>query len=379
MNKPNDVPPVLAPERADILLVDDTPANLKVLSELLKKQQYKVRVAINGPLALQAIERRPPDLILLDINMPEMDGYHVARILKSQPEQAEIPIIFISALNEIEDKIKAFEAGGVDYITKPFHFAEVKARVETHLKIDALKKSLQAKNTALEKSLHREQELESLRDNLVNMMVHDLRSPLTGILGYLSLLEMKSTQWDDSSQKFLQHAQSSTDMMVNMISQLLDAHRLEAGKMPLHCEVHCLKSVTQQAIEQLGANALTFNWIKEWPEGTVEHSFDAILIQRVIGNFLGNAVKFSPPGSDICVRVIAPGRVEVQDQGPGIPEEYRSRIFEKFAQLTIENPQVRKYSSGLGLAFCQLAIASHQGRIGVDSEPGVGSTFWFEI
>lgn len=364
---------------ADILLVDDTPANLKVLTELLKEQQYKVRVAINGQLALQAIERKPPDLILLDINMPDMDGYGVARVLKSQPKYADIPIIFISALNDIEDKIQAFEAGGVDYITKPFHFAEVKARVESHLKIDALKKSLQAQNTALQTSLQREKELEGLRDNLVNMMVHDLRSPLTGILGYLSLLEMKSAQWDETSQKFLQNAQSSTDTMVNMITQLLDAHRLEAGQMPIVRETHCLKAVTQQAIEQLGANALAFNWVKEWPEGPVEHSFDAILIQRVIGNFLGNAVKFSPPGSEICVRIIAPGRVEIQDQGPGIPEQDRLRIFEKFAQLTIDNPQVRKYSSGLGLSFCQLAIASHNGRIGVDSEPGCGSNFWFEI
>ena len=149
--------------------------------------------------------------------------------------------------------------------------------------------------------------------------------------------------------------------------------------MPISRETHCLKAVTQKALEQLGAHALTFNWIKEWPEGTVENVFDAVLIQRVIGNFLGNAVKFSPPGSEICVRVIAPGRVEVQDQGPGIPEQDRKRIFEKFAQLTIENPQVRKYSSGLGLSFCQLAIASHNGQIGVDSEPGCGSTFWFEI
>jgi two-component system, sensor histidine kinase and response regulator len=376
MNNPLETTPA-AP--ADILLVDDTPANLKVLTELLKEQHYKVRVAINAQLALQAIERKPPDLILLDINMPDMDGYTMAKVLKSKPVHADIPIIFISALDDIDSKIQAFEAGGVDYITKPFHFAEVKARVETHLKIDALKKSLQSQNTALENSLRREKELEGLRDNLVNMMVHDLRSPLTGILGYLSLLEMKSALWDETSQKFLQNAQSSTDKMVSMITQLLDAHRLEAGQMPISREIHCLKAVTQQAIEQLGAHALTFNWIKEWPEGPVEHSFDAILIQRVIANFLGNAVKFSPPGSEICVRVIAPGRVEVQDQGPGIPEQDRERIFEKFAQLTIENPQVRKYSSGLGLSFCQLAIASHHGRIGVSSEPGCGSTFWFEI
>lgn len=363
---------------ADILLVDDTPANLKVLTELLKEQGYKVRVATSGKNALEAVLRKTPDLILLDINMPDMNGYEVAEQLETQPGHTDIPIIFISALNDIQDKIKAFQAGGVDYITKPFHFAEVKARVKTHLKINALNKSLQQQNKALSESLQREKELESLRDNLVNMMVHDLRSPLTGILGYLSLLEMKAMQWDDSSQKFLKHAQESTDTMVHMINQLLDAHRLEAGKMPLAPKTNCLKAVAEKALEHLGAHALKFTWKKEWPEGAVEAVFDETLIQRVIANFLGNAVKFSPAGSEICIR-IRPGRVEIKDNGPGIPEADRERIFEKFAQLKTNSPQARKYSSGLGLSFCQLAIQAHNGKIGVNSSPGAGSTFWFEI
>ncbi len=364
---------------ADILLVDDTPANLKVLANLLKEQGYKTRAAINGKLALQAIERRKPQLILLDINMPEMDGYETARQLKANPEFADIPIIFISALSETDDKIKAFEAGGVDYITKPFQFAEVSARVSAHLELYKLKSSLEAQNKALSTSLQREKELEALRDNLVNMMVHDLRSPLTGILGYLSLLEMKSDDWDASSKDFLQNAQDSTDTMVNMITQLLDAHRLEAGQMPLHKERNCLKKVTQKAFEQLGANALKFSWHRDWPEGAVEKEFDANLIQRVIANFLGNAVKFTPAEQNITLRVTSDGRVEVQDSGPGIPEEDQHRIFEKFAQVESDNQQVRKYSSGLGLSFCQLAIEAHQGKIGVNSELGKGSTFWFEI
>lgn len=372
----NDLPTL--PTVADILLVDDTPANLKVLTELLKDQGYKVRIATSGKNALEAVFRKSPDLILLDINMPDMNGYEVAEQLETQPGSTEIPIIFISALNDIQDKIKAFQAGGVDYITKPFHFAEVKARVKTHLKINALHKSLQEQNKALSESLQREQELESLRDNLVNMMVHDLRSPLTGILGYLSLLEMKAGQWDESSQKFLKHAQESTNTMVHMINQLLDAHRLEAGKMPIVPQTNCLKTVAEKALEHLGAHALKFSWKKDWPEGPVESVFDATLIQRVIANFLGNAVKFSPAGSEICIR-ISPGRVEVQDKGPGIPESDRERIFEKFAQLKTNSPQARKYSSGLGLSFCQLAIQAHNGKIGVNSSPGKGSTFWFEI
>lgn len=363
---------------ADILIVDDIPANLQVLSSLLKEQGYKARAVTNGKLALQAISRQQPDLILLDINMPEMNGYEVCQQLKSQPDTQEIPIIFISALNELEDKVKAFQAGGVDYITKPFQFEEVKARVETHLRIRQLQHSLQTQNASLEASLERERELESLRDNLVNMMVHDLRSPLTGILGYLSLLEIQSLKWDEKSQNYLSLAQQNTEVLVEMISQLLDLHRIESGEMPLRREETCLKTLVQEATNRLGAHVLRFDFEIDAPATPVLYEVDASLLQRVLSNLLGNAFKFTPAGGKIKVCVHDKGRIEIIDSGPGVPEADQQRIFDKFGQVEAR-AENSKYSTGLGLAFCRMVLEAHGGQIGVDSEVGKGSTFWIEL
>ena len=149
--------------RASILLVDDEPKNLRLLSELLEEQNYKVRQAMNGAIALKAISLAPPDLILLDICMPELDGYSVCQKLKSNPETRDIPVIFISALDETWDKLKAFSVGGVDYINKPFKVVEVLARIENQLKIQRLQKELKVQNAKLQKAL---QELKRLGCNL---------------------------------------------------------------------------------------------------------------------------------------------------------------------------------------------------------------------
>jgi two-component system sensor histidine kinase/response regulator len=169
--------------RGSILVVDDTPANLRLLTGMLKEQGYRVRPAPNGRLALQAVRAEAPDLILLDINMPEMNGYETCEALKADEAYADIPVIFISALTETSDKIQAFQTGGVDYVTKPFQFEEVQARVEAHLTLFRLKRELEEKYRQLK-------ELEQLRDSLTHMIVHDLRSPLTGTLTTLQLIKM---------------------------------------------------------------------------------------------------------------------------------------------------------------------------------------------
>ncbi|MGV3523575.1 MAG: hybrid sensor histidine kinase/response regulator [Candidatus Sericytochromatia bacterium] len=362
---------------ADILIVDDTPANLQVLSQVLKESGHKVRAVPSGMLALRAVENRPPDLILLDINMPEMDGYTVCQTLKAQPETAEIPVIFISALSETLDKIKAFELGAVDYMTKPFQFEEVQARVRTHLKIQGLQRQLQQQNRSLEASLLRQQELESQRENLVHMMVHDMRSPLTGMLGYLSLLEMFSTAWPDKHKSYLKRAQESTEFLIQMISTILDIHKMDAGQMPLKRESVSLPDLAQQAVQSLGALTLTVPVEVNALPGLPEISLDRDLVRRVWENLLGNALKFSPAGSCVNVRFeLKEGHVRccVCDQGPGIPPELQGRIFEKFGQA-----EVKQYSTGLGLTFCKMAIEAHGGQIGLESQLGQGTTFWFDL
>lgn len=207
-----------------ILMVDDTPANLELLSGMLKGRGYKVRAAVSGKLALQASRNDPPDLILLDITMPEMNGYEVCAELKADERLKDIPVIFLSALTETIDKVKAFGTGGVDYITKPFQFEEVEARVETHLELRRQKLQLQENYNEL-------RELKELRDNLVNMLIHDLRPPLTGIRAHLEHIKEKekSSISADSSDR-LSETIRTAEQLIQMVGTVLEKDKLKDVK-----------------------------------------------------------------------------------------------------------------------------------------------------
>jgi signal transduction histidine kinase len=360
---------------ASILVVDDTPANLQLLAGMLKDHGYKARPVPSGKLALRAAENDPPDLILLDINMPEMNGYEVCERLKADGKLKDIPVIFISAFSETLDKVKAFGVGGVDYVTKPFQFEEVEARVQAHL-------NLQRQKRALAESYQRLQELERLRDDLVHMIVHDMRSPLMGLCGFLELALMKMRgRADGPHVHSIQQALESARALSEMVTSLLDISRLEAGQMPLAKTSCDLRKLASEAVKSLGALTSGANVILQPPPEPVTAFCDADVIQRVIQNLIANAVKFTPAGGEIRVAMNAAdaqARFEVADTGPGIPPEYHQRIFDKFGQVE-SRKEMKKHSTGLGLTFCKLAVEAHGGRIGLNSEVGKGSTFWFEL
>lgn len=361
----------------DIMVVDDTPANLVVLMELLKNAGYKVRPITKGKLALQAAKNSVPDLILLDINMPEMNGYEICYQFKSDPQLAEIPVIFISALDETQDKVMAFERGGVDYITKPFQFQEVLARVQTHLKLNGLQQEMNHKNEQLSEQVKELQRLESLRDSLVHMIVHDLRSPLAGIVGYLSLIELFEAQCPEQVQGFIQKSTQNTTMLMDMINNLLDLHRFESGEVPLHLESVEMQTLIDEGIDALGAGVESVRLEKDYPETLVSLEADPQLIRRVVTNLVGNAIKFNPPNAPIRVALCCDDKqvhFSVTDHGAGIPEAYQKTIFDKFVQVEA-HANKKHFSSGLGLSFCQLAVQAHQGEISVQSTPGEGSCF----
>jgi signal transduction histidine kinase len=284
-------------------------------------------------------------------------------------------VIFISALEETMDKVKAFQVGGVDYVTKPFQFEEVQARVATHLELRRQKRLIQESNEQLRK-------LEELRDNLVHMVVHDMRTPLTAIYGFLKTLEMlEGESLSDQGREFVQTALASTEDLVEMVSSLLDVSKMEAGEMKLNLTQCDLLTIAREALAKVeplkGDRQLTLSGADE----PVTVMADAELIARVLQNLLGNALKFTPDDGRVTVSIESSteaARVLVQDTGPGIPPEYRERIFEKFGQ--VENPaNRRRYSTGIGLTFCKLAVEAHGGQVGVDSEEGRGSTFWFTL
>lgn len=356
-------------------MVDDTPANLELLSGMLKGRGYTVRAAVSGKLALLSARNAPPDIILLDINMPEMNGYEVCGELKGDEKLKDIPVIFISALSETMDKVKAFGAGGADYISKPFQAEEVEARVAVHLELRRQKRQAQEAYDKLS-------EAERLRDGLVHMLVHDLRSPLTGIYGFLELIkESAADKLPPNLAGPIDEALRTARQMTGIIGDILDTSRLEAGQLKPVLEDCELDAAVGESIAGLAAAAGTreIRFVRRKKPAIVRA--DRGLVLRVIQNLLANALKFTPAGGSIGVSITDAGsgvRVGLTDTGPGIPPEYREKIFEKFAQVELPSGR-QKESTGLGLAFCRLAVEAHGGRIGVDSEEGKGSTFWFEL
>ena len=343
----------------NVLIVDDKQGNLLLLERMLTERGYRARPVLSGEVALQEARKEQPDLILLDIAMPDMDGYEVCEQLKADPALKDIPVIFISALNETFEKVKAFKAGGVDYVTAPFHFEEVYARVRTHLQL---------------------RRLEKLRDDLTQMVVHDLRNPLTAIFGFLDFLDTDEDQQLTADGKALATAtRRSAEEMLNLIGSILDVSKMGEGEMQLRpepCDLDKLMRAVLAANQPLPGNR-TVTLDAPHPPATVRA--DAGLIRRVFQNLLSNALKYTPEGGDVRIAVTPCGndvRVTITDTGPGIATEDQERIFEKFGQ--VEN-RTNRLGTGLGLTFCKMAVEAHGGHIGVESELGKGSTFWLAL
>ncbi len=360
---------------ASILVVDDTPANLQVLVGMLKERGHRVRPVLEGRLALRAAKAEVPDLVLLDINMPDMNGFEVCEQLKADPKLADTPVIFISGNTETVDKVRAFSVGGVDYVTKPFQMAEVEARVATHLELRRKRRELQESIEALRR-------LETLRDSLVHMVVHDLRSPLAAISACLEVIK-----WDAEEQHRqelaadVEMALHATRTIIRLVNSVLDVSKMEGTEMRLQLAPADMAAVARESVDELESLVGTRQLVRDWPDEPVMAVVDRDVVARVLQNLLGNALKFTPATGVITVTVEANDdmvRMAVSDTGPGIPREYRERVFEKFGQVEAVS-RGQKFSTGLGLTFCRLAVEAHGGRIGVDSEVGRGSTFWFVL
>jgi signal transduction histidine kinase len=358
---------------ASVLIVDDTIDNLRFLSDLLCGQGYDVRAVTSGRQALQSVEHELPDLILLDITMPDMDGYEVCRRLRAMECSKDVPVIFLTALTETSDKVRAFDAGAVDYVTKPFQFDEVLARVRTHV-------ALRHARIALGDSYERLRALEQLRDDLVHMIVHDMRSPLSALQLSLEVLQQRVTTVDEASSRGLDAAVESSRVLERMANELLDVSRLEDGKMPIEPAAWNLTQMARDVCASL--HALDRQRTIEIDAAQPVHATcDGGLVRRVLENLVSNAIKHTPPGSPIGISIAGRGdrvRIAVHDEGSGVPPEAREKIFRKFG--TVEARHQRTYHSvGLGLAFCKLAIEAQGGTIGVDPRVPGGSTFWFEL
>jgi two-component system, sensor histidine kinase and response regulator len=358
------------PRPPSILLVDDTVENLRLLAGMLATRGFDARPVTSGREALQAAAHEPPDLVLLDVTMPEMSGFEVCLKLRENPATRDVPIIFLTALTEVENKVKGFAVGGTDYVTKPFQLEEVLARVGNQL-------ALRAARQQLERSLQKVREAEQMRDDLANMIVHDMRSPLTVLLMQLEMMKGGATgQMADDVRDAIQGAMRLNELA----STLLDVSRLEEGKMPLSRTATDLSAMAHEVrtalsavererpIEVTGADAVVF-------------ACDAGLIRRVMENLVSNAIKHTPRKGKVRIDVTPRPhgvRIAVHDEGSGVPMESRHTIFEKFGAVTVRKDRTY-HSVGLGLAFCKLTVEAHGGWIAVEDGSPVGSVFAFEL
>jgi len=357
-----------------VLIVDDELDMRIFLSTLLETSGYQPFTTRDGLDGVSKARTVKPDIIILDVMMPGMDGFEVCRRLKDDPTTSDIPIIFITALNETKNKVKGFSVGCVDYVTKPFQPDEIRARVDTHLELCRAKRELQ-------QSYDKLHETETQRDGLVQMIVHDMRSPIFAILGNLEMAEMEPLP--KGATTCIDSALSATGMLMEMISTLLDVGKMEAGKMTLDFSAVDISDLAGETIRMLeplrGQRRLTI----ASPEKMEIFAGDTNLIRRVLQNLISNALKFTDKDKGIITVFIEIAtkdktRVSVVDNGNGIPLEYREKVFDKFCQVAA-NKQSKGYSTGLGLTFCKLAVEAHGGGIGLESEMGGGSTFWFEL
>ena len=375
----------IAPESAQgrILIVDDIPENRDVLARRLERQGYETTQAENGAMALALLAAEPFDLVLLDIMMPGMDGYEVLQKIKSDAAISYIPVIMVSAVDEIESAVRCIEIGAADYLNKPFNAVLLRARVGACIREKQARDREMRLARELQETLNRVLAAEKLRDDLTNMIVHDLRTPLTSVFSGLQTIESLG-ELDEMQSEMLALSIDGSQTLLGMINDLLDVSKMESGTMTLDYSEIAPGDVAKKAQNQIALLARTkgLNLAEQIADDLPLIAADEEKLRRTMVNLLGNALKFTPKAGTITVgaRMFGPSEILfcVSDTGEGIPQEAFGKIFEKFGQVESRKAG-RKMSTGLGLTFCKMAVEAHGGRIWVESELGAGSAFYFTI
>jgi signal transduction histidine kinase len=378
--------------RSTILIVDDTPANVAVLAEYLVSHGFSVMVAQDGEEGIDRAQFGQPDLILLDVMMPGMNGFDTCRQLKSHEGTKDIPVIFMTALTDIEDKITGYKVGGVDYVTKPFHTEEVLARINTHLSLQAMRRQLVAQNLQLQQEIavrkkaeavlvQRSQETARSNAELEQMAYvasHDLQEPLRMVVSYLQLLEQRyDGRLDADAHEFIGFAVDGAKRMQALIDDLLTYSRLGTKAKPLQ-PTDCM-AVMETTLRSLRM-AIEENSAQIQCAGLPVVMGDAAQLTQLFQNLIANAIKFrGAQAPQIAVRAEPEDgfwRFEVQDNGIGIAPEYFDRIFVMFQRLHSRSTYP---GTGIGLAICKKIVERHGGRIWVEPAPEQGTIFKFTL
>ncbi|NQX41859.1 Signal transduction histidine kinase [Pedobacter steynii] len=364
-----------------ILIVDDTPENLISLKKVLEKNNFEVDTASSGEEALKKVLKNEYVLIILDVQMPGMDGFEVAEAISGYSKARETAIIFLSAANT-ENKFitKGYSSGGLDYITKPVDMDILLLKVKTFYRIYEQSRKLIEIQKALLDEIEFRKQAERKKDEFISIASHELKTPLTSVKGYVQLLERSIDKGDvPTLKKHLLKAQIQLEKLNELITDLLDISKIESGKLKFNKQPFMMDALLDSVTDIIHQSNPEFKIIKT---GTAKREIcaDEMRIEQVIINFLTNAIKYSPGTSEIHIKVEERGEhiyVGVKDFGIGINADQQKNVFEKFYR--VEETAIHFQGLGIGLYISAEIIRRHNGEVGVQSIPGEGSEFYFSI
>lgn len=417
----------------EILVVEDSPTQALKLKYILEKQEYAVRLAVNGREGLEAIAQRRPTMVISDVLMPEMDGYEFCTTIKNDDDLKDIPVILLTTLSDPQDIIRGLESGADNFLNKPYSEEALMSRIKyilvnmdvrsrtrtgmgieiyfankkhylTSERIQIIDLLLSTYENAVEKNRELEQANKKLRNvqeeleknndqlrllneqknTLLGMAAHDLRNPLYLIEGYSDfLLKDNSENLSEEQRTIISAVQSSSTYMVQMINDLLDVQKIETGKMEMNFQKGNFHALVDTVIERqaFAVKKKGVDITVNRPEQVPDFHFDSARIEQVVSNLIDNAVKFSFKGSVIEIQYQYDEKelvFSVRDHGPGIPDNELNRLFKPFSTTSVK-PTGNERSTGLGLAIARSIIEKHTGRVWVESELGKGSTFSFSL
>jgi len=356
-----------------ILVVDDHPENLAILEADLEEGDYRVALADGGLSALEQVAARRPDLMLLDVSMPGIDGLEVCRRLRSEPDTADLPIIMVTGRDSPEDIVAGLDVGANDYVTKPIQPETVLARIRTQLRLKRLQDELK-------QSIQQLEELQGLRADFVAMITHDMKAPLTSIVGFSSMLldGVAGNCPSEDFQEALTNIRNNGHRLTRLINDFLTFSRIEAGKLEILFEPADLNLSIMQVISLLQYQAEQKQVRIEYtpPEPSPPHVLgDSTQIERAISNVLTNAIKYSPEGRPVEVRLSRQEDwlvIEIEDHGPGIPRELLPQLFDRY--FRVHSPK-KVEGTGLGLSIVKSIVEAHGGSVDVKTEAGKGTLF----
>jgi two-component system sensor histidine kinase/response regulator len=370
---------------AKILIVEDNQENIDLLHFFLKPQGYELITVKDGEEALRIVQEEIPDIILLDIMLPKLDGFQVCEKLKKDEKTKYIPIIMITALKDMKDKLKALEMGADDFITKPFENVELLARVKSLLRIKSYHDELEQKNIELEEKNESLVWMDKFKEELTGLIVHDMKNPLFVIQGNLQMMLMNLDQSpSEALKKYTKRIERSSQQLLRMVVNLLDISRFEDGRIELQKDSVDLNHLISEIVQR----------VREYPENLKkeiqtdldkqvrELVLDKSMIERVIENLISFATNNASDGGrvDLATRQKNDRYIEftVQDNGTQIPRKFQNKIFEKFSQAEIKNAGYR-VERALGLTFCKMAVEAHHGNMKLDLNNPVGNRFIIEL